>query len=248
MVDNTKHNLSVYIDSMLIKKARIIPYNAMTKYDKNTIGCGLKLIENDKELLFDNFNGEMSALYFIEVDNKSLIQVHNTLTYILKEIGLENLADNFDVIAESKAKKNIDINLLEKTFMHINPKYTIKKIQCKQRVHVLSKGYEVFNSINEVYDGTIVCHNTVSKDLFFDIGGVRALVPLISKLIKSGYSDLFVYYFSITVRNLAIEKFIELTEMTLRLSPQKLNAFLTNEKGLLILQYLLERVRLLKHL
>ena len=199
--ESTK-SLVLYVSAELVKEAPCKPYHHKLEYDENTIGCGIQLEyvgKQGEEKIKNNFRGEMSALYFIDVSQKTLPQIHSFLTYISTHVPLENMVDYLGLPQEANSGKSFDVGIVEKIFMHINPKYTGKPTQSKQRMYVLHKGgksIEVFNNVERVYQETKVEHNSIAKDVFLCIGGIKTLLPLLYALPEHILAADFMYLFS----------------------------------------------------
>jgi len=188
---NDRKNLSLYINSKLVKDVVIKPYLVQANYDENTIGCGIQLDyigKKGQESIINNFCGEMTTLYFFEVSSKTMTQVHDTLTFIEEKIRLENFHSYVSTRQDSKIDKNIDLNIIEKIFMHINPKYIDRITQHKQKADTIirkGKSIDIYNSVERVYAETIINNNMVAKDNFLNIGGVKLLFPAFHKIVQA---------------------------------------------------------------
>ena len=178
----------------LIKESPYKPYQAKLDYDENTIGCGVVLEyvgKQGEEKIKNYFRGEMSALYFIDVSAKSLPAVHALLTStFVSHVGMENLVQWLayqQVEVHKPGKTGHDAGIIEKIFMHINPKYTGRMSQSKRRVYAYYKGsaknvVDIFNHVERVYQEARIEHNTPAKEVFLNIGGIKILMPLLYQL------------------------------------------------------------------
>jgi len=180
-VNNQPANaLTLYIDGVLIKKSNFNSYRENVTYDENSIGCGIQIEyagKQGEERISNNFCGEMTALYFLEVDSN----LHSILFTNMK--SLENL------IEESN-------EIINKVFIQVNPKYTKRAIQSEQRVYVMKcnkKNIDVRNDVEGRYGDTRIDHNMATRDVFFNIGGIEILLPLLYNIAEQEHSIDFMY-------------------------------------------------------
>jgi hypothetical protein len=191
---NDRKNLSLYIDFKLVKDVVIKSYVAQLNYDENTIGCGIQLEyigKKGQESIINNFCGEMTVLHFFEVSSKTMNQMHDSLTFIEKDIGLENFSSD---ISTRQDTKHVDISIMEKMFMHVNPKYIDRITQYKQKADTIirkGKNIDIYNSVERIYAETIVDHNMVAKDNFLNIGGIKLLFPAFYKIVEGEPNEKF---------------------------------------------------------
>lgn len=139
-----------------------------------------------EEGLKNNFRGEMSALFFGEVNAKTSIQFHAILSKIYDTINIEDL---FQLRNQNEV---LQPNILEKIFMMANPKYTSKQYRTTEKVylcHTQSANIPVFNNVERVYQDTKILHNTPARDVFINIGGVRTLFLLFHKLTGEVFAE-----------------------------------------------------------
>ncbi len=227
------------------------PYQAKLDNDENTIGCGVLLEYVSKEgyeKITNCFCGEMGALYFLEVAPDSVAAVHSTLSYASVHIGMEELVHTLSV----PGHRTKDAAIIDRIFMQVNPKYTGKISQAKQRLYVCYKGktaIDVFNSVESLYKEVRIDHNVPAKEVFLNIGGLKPLMPLLYQLAEGSSQRDFAYSDRIIAspdRNCVAAKVMEIAERLVRLDHQRASVFFEAEEGLLVLRYLLERVLGLK--
>ena len=196
---DSQKGVTLYVDFMPVKTVKMESYFYKMIYDENYIGCGIELNQHnlkEKESLINNFRGEMTTLYFLEVNSKTIDQTHNSLKYVVEDIGLENLVDYIGSIRDLKSEKNLDINIIEKIFMHINPKYTEQFNQFKENTYVINrsgKTIDIKNSVERVYSETIIDHNIMAKDTFINIGGIKTILPTLHKIAYRNPTSEFAY-------------------------------------------------------
>ena len=189
----------MFINGIQISECSCKPYIYNKEYDENTIGCGVVLDfigKEGEEHLKNNFCGEMSALHFVEINNKTLFVIHSTLNRIFPIVDMYKLFpliaygnSHFENWPELQAaisyKELTDSNIIEHQFMILNPKYAIKwgreseKIYCKKiGKHLI----EINNQVERVYQQTKIHHNAPARDVFLSIQGISNLLPLLYEL------------------------------------------------------------------
>jgi len=248
--ENSK-SLSLYINSELIKETAFKQYHNKLDYDENTIGCGVQLDyvgSHGEEKIKNNFRGQMTALYFIEISYDSIGEIHRFFSYVAKNIPIENIPHYLAMPQDPKQGNTFDVKIIDKIFMHINPKYTGKTSSIKQKVYCIQKGtknlYDIYNYVERVYHETKIDHNIVAKDIFMDIGGIKTLLPLLNLLPTLEFSNEIMYfsYIKPQKRNEIISKIIGILSISIRLDSQRCAIFLENEDGLSTLRFLLEKI------
>ena len=73
--------------------------------------------------------------------------------------------------------------LFRSIWIHINPRYTRKYSNLDDEVYCL-KEYDISicNSVETIYDDTMIQHNNDTKDTFFNIGGIKTILPILSNV------------------------------------------------------------------
>ena len=180
------------MNSELVRESVCKPYQPRLDYDENTIGCGVLLEYVSKEgyeKVKNCFCGQMGALYFIEVSAESLSSTHSVLSRASERMGFEDLVHKVSGI---KTSGKADLaGVVEKIFMQVNPKYTGKISQSKQRLYVVypkskgKDGLDVCNHVESLYKEVRIDHNLPAKDVFLNIGGAKVLMPLLYQLGES---------------------------------------------------------------
>ena len=184
-----------------MKESPCKPYPYKLDYDENTIGCGVQLEYVDKqgyEKIKNCFRGEMSALFFLEVTPKTLAPTHSSLAYLSSHVSMDEIFHSLSGQAveshhasasNSKGPKTtkMDTTVLEKVVMQINPMYTGKLSQSKERLYAYCKTgsktpIDVFNHVERLYPTARIDHNMPAKDFFLDVGGPKMLMPLLYRL------------------------------------------------------------------
>ncbi len=269
----------MYLNSELVREGPCKLYKPKLNYDESTIGCGVQLEYVDKqgyEKIKNCFRGEMGALHFIEVTPKNIAQTHAALAYLSTHVDMDELVHTVSTHAtearkEAKSQASAtkdaagaagkaraeflgDTSVIDRIFMHINPKYTGKLSQSKQRLFSYQKSgsksvIDVFNHVERLYPEARVDHNTSARDVFLNVGGIKMLMPLLYRLAEtSGATELhdFVYLSCMKThrrRNEVATKVIEIIDCAVRLDRSRAAIFFESEEGLLVLRYLFERVR-----
>jgi len=151
----------IYIDGEEIMKAKCGMYTSGLHYNENSLGCS-----NEGS---NCFQGEMSAVYFFKGTAKELQDIRKFLS--LNRTQLHNLIERLSPEYEWIGKT---------VFLHANPKC----IDYGQRLYILHKDINIFNSISSIQGKNIIHQNTPAQDIFTNIGGIKTIIPTLHKLIK----------------------------------------------------------------
>lgn len=179
--EESQNNLQLYIDFVLVESVTFRPYTHKLGYDANTIGC---VVDLENEGTERNFLGEMTALCFFGASTKTAPHIHNAL---LK--GQKSLLEIVDI-------ESVGAEIWDKLFLYANPKSTSKigfSIQQVLTVNKRDKGINVHNNVVHIYTRTKIEHLALAKDSFFDIGGVRTIIPLMYRAINKDLEPEFMY-------------------------------------------------------
>ena len=154
-------------------------YAYLLQYDENTIGCEAQfqyLAKQSKEESINNFCGAMSSLYFLQVSVKTIENTNAFLSYVKR---YPNFLDNFEAYTHDK---RLRLELIENVFMLVNPKYTKKLNQDKQKVLTIkinSKYLDIYNKVEQLYKGVKIYQHISPENNFVNLGEMRVLLPVL---------------------------------------------------------------------
>lgn len=173
--------LQLYVDSVLVKESACKVYQASAVYDENAVGCGIQLEfvgKQGEERIGNNFRGEMTALYFVEANTKILPEINEAF-------GKVNALKTFEGFVECSENLFEKEKIVRKIFMQVNPKYTRKGIQGRQRVLTIKhsgKNIDLFNDVERMYSDSRIDHNMSAADLLFNAGGIKVMLPFLHNI------------------------------------------------------------------
>lgn len=189
----SQESVKLYVNSSLVQVAPGKMYPYLLQYDENTIGCETQLHSlgrQSKDETVSNFCGTMSALYFLSVNAKELQDTHLFLSYIREH---PNFLDHFSFHLSNKKSH---LELISKVFLLINPKYTKKFNQDKQKVltvKVNSKDLDIYNTVEQLHKGVKAYQKISPEENFLNLGDIRLLLPCLYNLLKHGASQSLMY-------------------------------------------------------
>lgn len=175
--NKSKESLVLYVNNKQVHATAFTPYSYKEDYNENSIGCSVSA----EGSYTDYFCGEMTALYFFEVNPKSCGQIHDYLCSMLSHVQIENILD-----AQHK------IPIAERTFLHINPKYALAS--STRRISALRDTKFFCSAAEKLLPQTAVSHNTSAKATFVAIGGVKAVLPVLYEAAKCSADGDFLYF------------------------------------------------------
>lgn len=186
----SQESILLYVDLKMVQAAHGKPYPYLVQYDENTVGCETQLqysSKQNKEENVSNFCGSMTTLYFLEVNVKTVESTHVFLSHVK---DCPNFLDKSEL-------HPADTRVMENVFMLVNPKYTKKLNQDKQRVLAVgagSKSLSVYNKVEQLHEGVKIYQKPSPEENFINLGDVRLLLPALYEMAKHKLNQSFVYY------------------------------------------------------
>ena len=138
----------------------------------------------------------MSALHFVEINNKTAFIIHNLLNKIYLTVDMFELfpliafgASYYENCPELQSvisfKELSESGFLEHQFLIINPKYANKWSRECEKIYNKKIGkhsIEINNQVERVYPQTKIHHNAPACEVFRSIQGISAVMPLLYEL------------------------------------------------------------------
>jgi len=207
-----------------------------------------------------NFYGEMTAIYFGEINSGNLIPTHSLLRNLYEILPLHNLMNVLAGNIEEWNKNNLlkirierDIilksSLLDRLFIYLNPVWSRKTMKQNEIIdRILRPKNDPFilkNQIEKIFPKISIHHNLNGKLTFSNIGGVQTILPLLIDNLNIVTESDLLYLFcleNISERNSVCALLLEVQATSILNEPEKSAVFLKNERGILIWRYILENV------
>lgn len=233
----SKINLIIYLDSKLLQEGSVKPYQHKLTYADNTIGCSTQEAYMGGERTVNHFRGEMSALYFIAASPKNAKNVSEFL-------HREAIGRKLDSLLECSKQNDAHEKIIEDIFIQVNPKYSRKYTQSKQRVYVKAKQakpHSIYNGIERLHKGAKAKRHTRIADSLSSMGGIKAVLPLLHGVAERKHNPHFVYCVG-QCRNVVAQSAAALLTSLMQLATKETAAFFEAENGLVVLRLLFERV------
>lgn len=184
------------MDGRLTDELDCVMYEYSEIYEANTLACS-----EDGEY----FNGQSSALYFIQAVPSELHKVINSL---YKTVPLSDLPSILSGNLLQWRHKIPSINLstlfpLDRILFSINPKLVLESTGSHENEEIFidktKKVFTIGNGVRCVRTSTLVHHNTTGQTTFANIGGVKVLLPILEQTFssQSNLDSSLLYLFSL---------------------------------------------------
>lgn len=202
----------MYVNGELKGESKGRYYPTQKEFDINSIGCE---IDANSRTPKNSFRGEMSALYFLEVNSHNLGFSHNLINHIYVSINMSELIalatagtaqlpfcsrQNLHASPEQLA----ELSLLERIYLVANPKWAKGQCESSESICILPQSgkqkNEIYNHVEKILPHTLIHHNTIARNVFVNIGSIKTFLPLLFELgerFPSQNKNSFAYYIPI---------------------------------------------------
>ena len=247
---DSMNNIQLFINGEKISERKGRYYPIQKDFDNNLIGCDY---DTEKTSPINCFCGEISTLYFINVNSRNIAFTH---TFIENLYGSINMSEFIDLAAgythksANVSQKNMnEFSLIERIICVANPKWAnrkkpkYKKIMTKMGLNKI----DINNDIEFIFPQTYLNHNNTARKVFANIEGFKSLLPLLYKLgeINENPSMNYFVYPHIKLnyyRCSTVSNILTIFRNSIIIEPQRMEVFLKKEDGFLVVRYLLEKV------
>jgi len=224
-------------------------------YSENSVGCEIvskPTFLDGEPVLKCNFRGETSAFHFASIKAENIPTTRSVLSKVNRFVSMHEL---FPILAFGENRCNnrprllrrtsyLELEqstLLERIFLVINPKYARKAPSEPEKIYTYKrhdKILDLYNHTEDIYKHAKVHHNYPAKDVLFNIGGIKCLLPILHELADmiSNTPEL------VKKRNEMVIKILQMMRDLSIIDREKCSLFYESDDGIMMISYLLGRI------
>ena len=230
--ENIPKNLLLYINGKIQKDCQYPYYYSKLKYIYNFLGCSIDTNIIDKEKFVNTFKGQISAVHFIEVQKKTLEQVHKILEAVQKYGEVHEITSWIQLSEGEYQKRDIAQYVTYKQMKELN---TIFICASPNLCHAKCAKNQV-----EVLCGTTQARYLNSaKSVILDRGGIKIFFPLLNHLAKLSSSGSSI---ADSIINDILLSIFKTFNILLSSNRSRSQIFFEQEENIMAFMYLLEEI------